>query len=90
MVYSTFEIVQPMVGTNASAILSDLRGVRVSDVNLQSACAAKPAWIYTHEGVMYNPLAWALAIDEIMHDGPAHLSWLDLEHVCRQALPPAL
>jgi hypothetical protein len=91
-IYSTFdEIVQPIPGPHASAILGDERRVGVTNVHLQSACATMPAGgVYTHEGVLYNPLAWALAIDAITHDGPANLSRVDLERVCQQALAPAL
>lgn len=39
---------------------------------------------------MYNPLAWALAIDAILHDGPADLSRVNLAQVCQQVLAPAL
>lgn len=57
--YSTFdEIVQPMSGPSASAILSDVRSVGGTNVHLQKECAAKPAGaVYTHEGVLYNQLA---------------------------------
>jgi hypothetical protein len=91
-VYSTFdEIVQPMFGSNASAILGDVRGVGVKNVHLQTECAGKPAGgVYTHEGVLYNPLAWAVAIDAITHDGPADLARVDMENVCQQVLPQEL
>ncbi|KAJ5120438.1 lipase B [Penicillium bovifimosum] len=91
-VYSTFdEIVQPMFGPNASAILGDVRGVGVKNVHLQTECAGKPAGgFYTHEGVLYNPLAWAVAIDAITHDGPADLARVDMENVCLQVLPQEL
>lgn len=91
-VYSSFdEIVEPMSGANASAILADARGVGVTNVHLQTVCAGQPAGgVYTHEGVLYNSLAWALAIDAITHEGPADLSRLDLAQVCQQELPPAL
>jgi hypothetical protein len=39
---------------------------------------------------LYNPLAWALAIDAILHDGPADLSRVNLAQVCQQVLAPAL
>lgn len=91
-VYSAFdEIVQPMFGPNASAILDDEHSAGVTNVLLQSACKNQPAGgVYTHEGVLYNPLAWALAIDAITHDGPADLARLDLDKVCQQILPPEL
>jgi len=92
VIYSTFdEIVEPMSGPNASALLHDTRGVGVTLAHVQSVCANQPAGgFYTHEGVLYNPLAWALAIDAITHDGPANLSRLDLGQVCGKALAPEL
>lgn len=91
-VYSSFdEIVEPMSGKNASAILADARGVGVTNAHLQTVCAGQPAGgVYTHEGVLYNALAWALAIDAITHEGPADLSRLGLAHVCQQVIPSTL
>lgn len=91
-VYSSFdELVEPMSGANASAILADERSVGVTNAHLQTVCAGQLAGgVYTHEGVLYNPLAWALAIDAITHEGPADLSRLDLAQVCQRELPPAL
>jgi hypothetical protein len=92
IVYSSFdEIVEPMSGRNASAILKDPRGVGVTLAHLQSVCPDQPAGgFYTHEGVLYNPLAWALAIDAITHPGPGRLDRLDLKQVCGMALAPEL
>lgn len=91
-VYSSFdEIVEPMSGPDASALLGDVRGVGVTNAHLQTVCAGQPAGgYYTHEGVLYNPLTWALAIDAIVHDGPGDLSRLDLAGVCGQVLAPEL
>lgn len=91
-VYSSFdEIVEPQSGANASGILFDARGVGVTNAHIQTVCAGGPAaGFYTHEGVLYNPLAWALAIDAITHPGPANLSRVDLAKVCQRILPPAL
>ncbi|PYI10548.1 alpha/beta-hydrolase [Aspergillus sclerotiicarbonarius CBS 121057] len=91
-VYSSFdEVVQPMSGEQASAILQDSHGVGVSNNHLQTICAHKPAGgIYTHEGVLYNPLAWALTIDALTHDGPGDPSRLDIGKVCERLLPPQL
>lgn len=90
--YSSFdEVVQPMGGDSASAILSDNRGVGVTNNHAQTICAGKPAGgVYTHEGMLYNPLSWALAIDAINHDGPGDPSRLDLDQVCGQLIPPQL
>ncbi|EAW11815.1 putative lipase [Aspergillus clavatus NRRL 1] len=91
-IYSSFdEIVQPMSGSQASAILGDARAVGVSNNQVQTVCGSKPAGgIYTHEGVLYNPLAWALAVDALTHDGPGDPSRLNLDDVCGRLLPPQL
>ncbi|KAI9924130.1 hypothetical protein ASPWEDRAFT_429172 [Aspergillus wentii DTO 134E9] len=82
------EIVAPMDEGNASAILADTRKVGVTNNHLQTICSKKPAGgIYTHEGVLYNPLAWALAVDALKHDGPGNPSRLDLDKVCEQSVP---
>ncbi|KAJ5677346.1 uncharacterized protein N7477_002979 [Penicillium maclennaniae] len=92
IIYSSFdEIVEPMSGPNASAILSDARNVGVTHAHLQRICPTSPqGGFYTHEGVLYNPLAWALAIDAITHPGPGSLTRLDLKQVCGMALAPEL
>ncbi|KAF9886012.1 hypothetical protein FE257_012068 [Aspergillus nanangensis] len=91
-IYSTFdEIVQPMIGDNASAIIRDIRGVGVTNNHLQSICPGKPAGgVYTHEGTLYNPLAWALAIDAFTHDGPGQPDRVNMEAACEQFLAPQL
>ncbi|KAJ5166631.1 lipase [Penicillium canariense] len=91
-IFSAFdEIVQPQVGPDASAHLGDIRGVGVTNALVQDVCAGQPAaGFYTHEGVLYNPLAWALALDAIAHDGPGSVSRVDLKRVCAQVLAPQL
>lgn len=91
-VYSSFdEIVEPMSGSNASAILFDAREVGVTNNHVQSICPGQPAGgVYSHEGVLYNPVAWALAVDALSHDGPGDPSRLNLDQVCGQLLPPQL
>lgn len=85
------EIVQPMDGDSASAYLSDARSVGVTNNQVQTICPGKPAGgVYTHEGMLYNPLSWALAIDAINHDGPGDPSRLNLDEVCGQLIPPQL
>ena len=71
-VYSiTDEIVQPQAGTTASGYIRDARNVGVSNTELQGACLAQPAGgVYTHEGVLYNPVAYALVVDALTHEGP--------------------
>lgn len=95
-VYSSFdEVVEPMGGSDpsaSSAFLHDARAVGVSNNWIQATCPAGAlgGGVYTHEGVLYNPLAWALAIDALAHDGPADPARLDLEEVCASILPPQL
>ncbi|EDN92679.1 hypothetical protein SS1G_08542 [Sclerotinia sclerotiorum 1980 UF-70] len=71
-IYSlTDEIVQPQAGTAASGFIKDVRGVGVSNTFLQGACAGLPAGgLYTHAGVLYNPVAYALLTDALKNDGP--------------------
>ncbi|KAH7309174.1 hypothetical protein B0I35DRAFT_471039 [Stachybotrys elegans] len=92
-IYSGFfdEIVQPMSGKEASAYLLDARKVGVTNVEVQQVCAGYPAGtLYTHEGVLYNPLAFALAKDAITHDGPGQVSRIPLKEVCSRYLTPGL
>ncbi|KAB8297917.1 hypothetical protein EYC80_001700 [Monilinia laxa] len=71
-VYSlTDEIVQPQIGTASTGFLNDSRGVGVSNTYLQGACLGLPAGgLYTHAGVLYNPVAYALLTDALLNDGP--------------------
>ncbi|OJJ42491.1 hypothetical protein ASPZODRAFT_76823 [Penicilliopsis zonata CBS 506.65] len=84
-VYSaTDEVVQPQSGARASALLRDERNVGVTNCELQVAARLKPAgMVYSHEAVMANPLAWALAEDAIRNGGPGQLDRIqDLSAVC--------
>jgi hypothetical protein len=93
-VYSSFfdEVVQPQAGVFASAFIRDARNVGVSNTDVQLACPGAPAGsFYTHEGVLYNPLAFALLKDALSHDGPGVVSRIpDLAHVCTNYLAPGL
>ncbi|GAB1191448.1 hypothetical protein APSETT444_000627 [Aspergillus pseudonomiae] len=91
-IYSSFDtVVMPMSGENASARLLDYSGVGVSNNHLQTICANKAAGgLYTHEGVLYNPLAWALTVDALRHDGPGNITRIDIQKICEQLLPPFL
>jgi hypothetical protein len=91
-VYSgTDEIVVPQSGTGASAFINDARGVGVSNTQVQVACPLLPAGgAYTHEGVLYNPLSFALAVDALTNPGPGSLSRIDLASVCSQPVAPGL
>ncbi|KAL4933630.1 putative lipase [Aspergillus undulatus] len=90
--YSIFdEIVQPQSGTNTSAILNDSRKVGVSNNHAQTVCAGQPAGgVYTHEGMLYRPLTWALAADALRHGGPGDISRIDTEKVCADVIAPQL
>jgi hypothetical protein len=71
--------------------MNDARGVGVSNTEIQTACPGQPAGgTYTHEGVLYNPLSFALAVDALAHPGPGNLSNIDLASVCSQVAAPGL
>ena len=93
-VYSIFDqIVQPQQDPNASGALNDARGVGVSNTELQSVCTAvlPGGTIYnTHEGVLYNALAYALAVDAIQNPGPGQLSRVNATFQCAQFATPGL
>jgi hypothetical protein len=44
----------------------------------------------THEGILYNPLAWALAVDALTHPGPGRPERLDLNALCPFFISPNL
>lgn len=91
--YSSFfdEIVQPQVGTAASAYILDQRGVGVSNNEVQSVCAGYlGGTFYGHAGVLYNPLTYALIVDALTHEGPGQVSRLDIPSVCAPYLAPGL
>jgi hypothetical protein len=88
---STDSVVQPQTGTGASAYIKDARNVGVSNSEVQSVCNGKPAGLfYTHEGVLYHPLAYALAVDALTHAGPGQTSRLDLNAICNTITSPGL
>lgn len=70
-VYSaTDEVVQPQSGPDASGFLFNANNNLV-----QELCPLLPAGlIYTHEGVLYNPLGYALTVDALTHAGHADTS----------------
>jgi len=81
-VYGIFdEIVQPQEGSGASMYILDKRNA--TSVSRTSSCRTlhgrQPAGtLYTHEGVLYNPLAFALAKDALTHNRPGNLSRIDV------------
>lgn len=85
------EIVVPQKGKQASAYLKDARRVGVTNVEVQAVCHDKPAGgFYTHESILGNPLAFALAKDAIIKGGPAQLKRLNLSKICQRKLTAGL
>ncbi|KAJ5787361.1 hypothetical protein N7457_002351 [Penicillium paradoxum] len=91
-VYSGVDVVvEPQSGWWASAALGDGRGVGVSNVQVQVACAGRAAGgSYSHSAMLVNPLAYALFVDALAHDGPGRLERTDLDAVCGGLLAPGL
>ncbi|KAJ9489732.1 hypothetical protein VN97_g3552 [Penicillium thymicola] len=84
-------IVQPQSGEWASAALGDVRGVGMSNVQVQVACAGRAAGgSYSHSAMLVHPLAYALFIDALVHDGPGRLERIDLGAVCGESIAPGL
>ncbi|KAJ5150612.1 uncharacterized protein N7500_010801 [Penicillium coprophilum] len=84
-------VVQPQSGKLASAALGDVREVGVSNVQVQVACAGRAAGgFYSHSAMLVNPLAYALFLDALAHDGPGRLERIDLNAVCGELLAPGL
>lgn len=84
-IYSIFdEIVQPQVGPNPSAKFEDTRGVGVLNAELQSVCGVGTpgGGFFTHEGVMYSSVAYALVKDALTHPGPGSLDRINLTAEC--------
>lgn len=87
-VYSGFfdEVVEPQQGTGASAFL-----IGASNNEVQTVCPGQVAGsFYTHEGILYNPLGFALMEDALSHAGPGEAARLDLPAVCSTYLTPGL
>ena len=91
-IYSiTDEIVQPQSNPNASAFYNDARAVGVTNNQLQSLCPGMPAGsVYTHEGVLYNAVAFALAVDALTHIGPGQPGRIDLAGLCQEFVAEGL
>ncbi|KAG0156758.1 hypothetical protein PDIDSM_3939 [Penicillium digitatum] len=84
-------IIQPQSGGEASAALGGMRGVGVSNVQVQVACAGRAAGgPYSHSAMLVNPLAYALFVDALVHEGPGRLERIDLDAVCGESLAPGL
>lgn len=79
---ATDEIVQPQSGPEASAILKEDNGVPVTNVEVQTACPGTPSGTdVTHEGMLYNSLAYALLKDALANEGPGKMERID-KSVC--------
>lgn len=77
------EVVQPQSGTDASAFMSDARGVGVANIEVQNVCSGQFAGsVYGHAEVLFNPLTHALIVDALTHDGPGNPDRIDLKSVC--------
>ncbi|KAL5360446.1 hypothetical protein BJX96DRAFT_175302 [Aspergillus floccosus] len=85
------EVVQSQIGAEASAYLRNAHGVGVTNNQVQLVCPGQIAGsVYTHESMLVSPVAWALVVDALTHDGPGRPSRIDLNTVCGQFLPPGL
>ncbi|KAJ5757904.1 uncharacterized protein N7511_006598 [Penicillium nucicola] len=92
-VYSGFDaVVQPQSGGEwASGFLGDERGVGVENVLVQDVCRGmEGGGYYSHSSVLVHPLAFALFVDALEHDGPGRVERVDLEVVCGMSLAPGL
>ena len=90
---SSDQIIQPQSGHGASGFISDSRNVGVSNYEIQTVCAGQPGGShYTHEGVLFSPLAYALIKDALTNPGPGDTSRLDLKAggVCSTYEAPGL
>lgn len=93
VLYSGFfdEVVEPQQGTGASAYLLDARRVGVTNNEVQLVCPGGVAGsLYTHEGMLYNPITFALVQDALTHAGPGLTSRIDLVSLCTQYLATGL
>lgn len=76
---------------NTNSVCPVLRNVPYTNNQIQTICAGQPGGSpYTHEGVLYSPLMYALTIDALTHDGPGRIERLDLATVCSQFVAPGL
>jgi hypothetical protein len=88
---STDTVVQPQSGTGASAFLGSANGVAATNNQIQNICPGQPAGsFYTHEGILYNPIAYALAVDALTNPGPGEVSRLNLASICPNYVSPGL
>lgn len=92
-IYSgTDAVVMPQLGDTASGFFKQNNGVPAANYQLQVICGSNtPAGgNFTHEGVIYNPFTFAIAMDAFANSGPGEAKRLDLKRVCSTMLPPGL
>lgn len=83
----TDEFVQPNLNNSGTSSLHTGDG-RITNVAVQSIC---PTDISEHLLVgTADPVAWALGLDALTHDGPADPARIDRAKVCAQHLMPAV
>ena len=69
------QIIHPRSATGASGYMRDARGVGVSNNEVQLVCLKQLAGgPYTHESILFNPLAYALIKDAWENPGPGEMS----------------
>ncbi|CUM67344.1 uncharacterized protein PRCAT00005037001 [Priceomyces carsonii] len=84
-------VVVPQTDEGASAYFKNENGVGAENYQLQKICSNYPAGTYySHEGVMLNPITYALIVDVITHDGTGQLDRIDVEEGCSKALTDGL
>ncbi|KAF1817353.1 alpha/beta-hydrolase [Eremomyces bilateralis CBS 781.70] len=80
---NTDQVVQPQDGTGASAYLLDARGVGVTNNQIQTVCPGLPPGVsYSHEGMLFNPVSHALAVDALTNPGPGQVSRINMATEC--------
>lgn len=86
------ELVQPQTGPGASGRLSDVRGVGVTNAEIQDYCPKDtPGGKHvSHVGVLYNAFAYALSVDALMHGDSGRIMRLDLKSICRYERLPGV
>lgn len=74
-----------------SGEMLDVRGVGVTNNVVQKLCPNEPAGsAYTHEGILFNPLTWALIKNALSHAGPGSLTTSQLNSLCAKYAPALL
>ena len=77
--------------SGATGTMLDVRGVGVTNNVVQTLCPDEPAGsAYTHEGILFNPLTWALIKSALNHAGPGNLTTAQLKPLCAKYAPALL